>query len=121
MPLRFFRAVCQTDEARRIGAAAADLQKTVVAVLLEFLFVPDLDIEIGLLRDAACGFSKIFGRSDGSGLVNHIPRLVDGVRDERVPGQVLTILPVMSLEADNVELNLVEIGLFFFVSIEAVA
>ena len=89
--LRLLRPVSQADHPRRMAAAAADLDESVVAFFREPFFIPDLQLEVGFLGDFACGFGHAFGNDGGARLIDEVAGFVDGFGDERIAVEIALV------------------------------
>src|SRR5262249_26082775 len=112
--------ITKPDQPGRVRTASTDLQEAIEAVFLKFLFIPDFEIEVGLLCDAACGFRKIFGSCNGTRFVNDLSCLVDRFTDEHVSGQGMPVFLILRFQAKDLQLDLTEVALFSFVTVECV-
>src|SRR5262249_40369637 len=120
MGLRLLCTITKPDQPGRVRTASTDLQEAIEAVFLKFLFIPDFEIEVGLLCDAACGFRKIFGGSSGTRFFTALSCLVDLSTDEHVSGKGLPVFLILRFQAKVLQLDLPEVALFSFVPVESV-
>ena len=101
-------------------AAAADLEQAVVAVFLKLLFIPNLEIQIRFFSDLARSLREILRCGDRARLIDSAPSFVYRFGHNRVPIQVMPIRLLMPLQCDQLDLNLLEIRLLFFVPVETI-
>src|SRR6516165_3143633 len=121
MPFRLSCAVSQPDQTWGICTSAADLEQTVVPVLLQPLLVPDFQVKVRFFGNLSCSLRQILRCDNRAWLIDDVAGLVDRIRDDTVPFNVMAVLLVVSLQGGKCDLKLAEICFFGLVTIKRVS
>src|SRR5262249_39765102 len=95
-------------------------EESVEAVFLKFLFIPDFEVKISSLCDAACGLREVFRSCNGTRFVHDLSRLVDRFTNEYVSGKGMPVFLILRFQGQDLQLHLTQFALFPFVTVESV-